>query len=285
MGAALGLAWQRLRRSQGPLLLSVVLLATGCTPVRSSAPALFLTPSITAFDVRFRPRGHKLRRLAQAPAPRPADCPTCLKGGPHRRAATRSCWRPCWGVAPRQASSKRSAGWTWLGCSAAGGLERGAPGGAGAPAAQAPGHARHTAARSAGRLRPVERLPRLPARTPGAVGRGHSPPRALCAGRPYERLRGDFARGLAFERFMLSVLREDAALPPAQRRWLSAFTQPRIEVHVGLSKPDVPGGALRGRARHRAAASPGPAPSRGDLQLQEPLPQAAQGRRREGHSC
>ncbi|KFE69443.1 hypothetical protein [Hyalangium minutum] len=57
----------------------------------------------------------------------------------------------------------------------------------------------------------------------------------------YERLRGEFARGLTFERFMISVLREDAALPQAQRRWLSAFTLPRIEVHVGLSKPGVPG--------------------------------------------
>jgi hypothetical protein len=58
----------------------------------------------------------------------------------------------------------------------------------------------------------------------------------------YERLRGEFARGLAFERLMLSLLREDAALPPAQRQWLSAFTQPRIEVHVGLSKTShVPG--------------------------------------------
>ncbi|KFE63213.1 hypothetical protein [Hyalangium minutum] len=54
-------------------------------------------------------------------------------------------------------------------------------------------------------------------------------------------MRGDFARGLAFERLMISVLREDAALPPAQRQWLSAFTLPRIEVHVGLSKPNVPG--------------------------------------------
>jgi hypothetical protein len=53
----------------------------------------------------------------------------------------------------------------------------------------------------------------------------------------YERLRGEFARGLAFERLMLTLLREDAALPQAQRQWLSAFTQPRIEVHVGLSKP------------------------------------------------
>jgi len=50
-------------------------------------------------------------------------------------------------------------------------------------------------------------------------------------------MRTAFARGLAFERLMLSLLRADAALPPAQRQWLSAFTQPRIEVHVGLSKP------------------------------------------------
>ncbi|KFE66203.1 hypothetical protein [Hyalangium minutum] len=58
---------------------------------------------------------------------------------------------------------------------------------------------------------------------------------------PYERMRGAFARGLTFERTMISLLRADAALPPAQRRWLSAFTQPRIEVHVGLSKHGVPG--------------------------------------------
>jgi len=57
----------------------------------------------------------------------------------------------------------------------------------------------------------------------------------------YELLRGDFARGLAFERLMISLLREDAALPQAQRRWLGAFTLPRIEVHVGLSKSGVPG--------------------------------------------
>jgi hypothetical protein len=57
----------------------------------------------------------------------------------------------------------------------------------------------------------------------------------------YELLRGDFARGLAFERLMISVLREDAALPQVQRRWLGAFTLPRVEVHVGLSKSGVPG--------------------------------------------
>jgi hypothetical protein len=58
---------------------------------------------------------------------------------------------------------------------------------------------------------------------------------------PYERMRGAFARGLAFERAMVAVLREDAALPLAQRRWLKGFNKPRIEVHVGVSKPGVPG--------------------------------------------
>jgi hypothetical protein len=58
---------------------------------------------------------------------------------------------------------------------------------------------------------------------------------------PYERMRGTFARGLAFERAMGGVLRADAALPRAQRRWLKGFIQPRIEIHVGVSKPGVPG--------------------------------------------
>jgi hypothetical protein len=57
----------------------------------------------------------------------------------------------------------------------------------------------------------------------------------------YERMRGLFARGLAFERAMVSVLRADAALPQAQRRWLRDFLQPRIEVHVGASKPGTAG--------------------------------------------
>jgi hypothetical protein len=57
----------------------------------------------------------------------------------------------------------------------------------------------------------------------------------------YERMRGAFARGLAFERAMVNTLRADAALPLAQRRWLKDFVQPRIETQVGVSKPGAPG--------------------------------------------
>jgi hypothetical protein len=57
----------------------------------------------------------------------------------------------------------------------------------------------------------------------------------------YERMRGAFARGLAFERAMVSLLRADAALPQAQRVWLKGFIQPRVEVHVGVSKPGITG--------------------------------------------
>ncbi|RYZ44234.1 MAG: hypothetical protein EOO71_00115 [Myxococcaceae bacterium] len=55
----------------------------------------------------------------------------------------------------------------------------------------------------------------------------------------YQRMRGEFARGLAFERNMLSLLEADAALPPAQRHWLQDFNQPRIEMHVGVMKADL----------------------------------------------
>ncbi|MFP2909422.1 hypothetical protein ACLESD_31145 [Pyxidicoccus sp. 3LFB2] len=57
----------------------------------------------------------------------------------------------------------------------------------------------------------------------------------------YEPLRGQFARGLDFERAMVARLRADAALPRAQRRWLKDFEQPRIETHVGVAKTDVAG--------------------------------------------
>ncbi|WP_224363527.1 hypothetical protein [Hyalangium versicolor] len=57
----------------------------------------------------------------------------------------------------------------------------------------------------------------------------------------YERMHGTFARGLAFERATVEVLRGDAHLPRAQRQWLQDFHQPHIETHVGLSKPGVPG--------------------------------------------
>ncbi|WP_052518066.1 hypothetical protein [Archangium violaceum] len=56
---------------------------------------------------------------------------------------------------------------------------------------------------------------------------------------PYEQLRGWFARGLTFERLMVEALRADAKLPRAQRRFLGAFNNPRIEKYVGVRKPDT----------------------------------------------
>jgi hypothetical protein len=57
----------------------------------------------------------------------------------------------------------------------------------------------------------------------------------------YERLRGRFARGLAFERDMVALLRADAALPRAQRLWLRDFVDPRIETSVGVAEKGQPG--------------------------------------------
>ncbi|WNG52056.1 hypothetical protein F0U60_54090 [Archangium minus] len=57
----------------------------------------------------------------------------------------------------------------------------------------------------------------------------------------YEQMRGLFARGLAFERAMIDLLRADADLPRAQRRFLKEFNQPRIETYVGVAKPGTPG--------------------------------------------
>jgi hypothetical protein len=54
----------------------------------------------------------------------------------------------------------------------------------------------------------------------------------------YEQLRGWFARGLAFERDMVKRLREDAAKPRAERRFLGDFDRPRIETQVGVRKPE-----------------------------------------------
>jgi hypothetical protein len=84
MNAALGEAWQRLRRSHGPLLLMGVLLANGCAPLHSSTPSLFFNPSITPWNVHSRPRGRKLRRPVQAEAPRPEDCPRVPEGWPEQ---------------------------------------------------------------------------------------------------------------------------------------------------------------------------------------------------------
>ncbi|ATB39790.1 hypothetical protein CYFUS_005238 [Cystobacter fuscus] len=54
---------------------------------------------------------------------------------------------------------------------------------------------------------------------------------------PYERMRAWFARGLAFERDMVRLLREDALKPRAERRFLGDFDRPRIETQVGVRKP------------------------------------------------
>ncbi len=53
----------------------------------------------------------------------------------------------------------------------------------------------------------------------------------------YERMWGWFARGLAFERLMVEVLRADARLPRGERRFLGNFDRPRIETYVGVWKP------------------------------------------------
>jgi len=53
----------------------------------------------------------------------------------------------------------------------------------------------------------------------------------------YERMRGGFARGMAFERDMVKLLKEDARKPRAERRFLGDFDKPRIETQVGVSKP------------------------------------------------
>ncbi|EAU62317.1 hypothetical protein [Stigmatella aurantiaca] len=55
----------------------------------------------------------------------------------------------------------------------------------------------------------------------------------------YKLVRDRYARGLAFERKMVALLKEDAARPRAQRRWLKDFDQPRIETHVGVAKADL----------------------------------------------
>ncbi|MGZ3460820.1 MAG: hypothetical protein ACXU86_20215, partial [Archangium sp.] len=52
----------------------------------------------------------------------------------------------------------------------------------------------------------------------------------------YERLRGWFARGMAFERDMVNLLREDAEKPRAERQFLGDFDKPRIETQVGVRK-------------------------------------------------
>ncbi|WP_187344892.1 hypothetical protein [Cystobacter ferrugineus] len=52
----------------------------------------------------------------------------------------------------------------------------------------------------------------------------------------YERMRGGFARGMAFERLMVERLRVDAARPRAERQFLGDFDRPCIERSVGVWK-------------------------------------------------
>ncbi|ATB30636.1 hypothetical protein MEBOL_004097 [Melittangium boletus DSM 14713] len=53
----------------------------------------------------------------------------------------------------------------------------------------------------------------------------------------YDVMWRGFARGLEFERAMVKVLRADAELPRAERRFLGDFDKPRIETYVGVRKP------------------------------------------------
>ncbi|NPC73898.1 hypothetical protein HPP05_29485 [Corallococcus exiguus] len=55
----------------------------------------------------------------------------------------------------------------------------------------------------------------------------------------YQEMFAHYARGMAFEKAMVTLLEKDAALPRAQRRWLGDFDQPRIEKHVGVMKSDL----------------------------------------------
>ncbi len=54
----------------------------------------------------------------------------------------------------------------------------------------------------------------------------------------YQQMRGLVTRGLDFERAMAEVLRADAALPRAQRRFLQDFEEPLVETYVGVWKPE-----------------------------------------------
>ncbi|OJH39021.1 hypothetical protein BON30_20415 [Cystobacter ferrugineus] len=79
-----------------------------------------------------------------------------------------------------------------------------------------------------------ERLVELEQGTKAKRGRAVEPPLQW---EGYQRMRGLVTRGLKFERAMAEVLRADAALPRAQRRFLADFHKPRVEWYVGVWKP------------------------------------------------
>ncbi len=81
----------------------------------------------------------------------------------------------------------------------------------------------------------------------------------------YERMRAWFARGMAFERTMVKLLKADAAKSRAERTFLRDFDKPRVEMQVGVRKPGtglryadvlvIEEGALGGRPRRVEAFS------------------------------
>ena len=54
----------------------------------------------------------------------------------------------------------------------------------------------------------------------------------------YQKMREVLIRGLKFERGRARLLRDDAALPQAQRHFLQDFNSPRVETYVGVRKPE-----------------------------------------------
>ncbi|OJT23809.1 hypothetical protein BO221_17725 [Archangium sp. Cb G35] len=55
----------------------------------------------------------------------------------------------------------------------------------------------------------------------------------------YQRMRDLLLRGVRFERGRAQLLRDDAALPRAQRHFLQDFDSPRVETYVGVKKPET----------------------------------------------
>ncbi|MFY0525319.1 hypothetical protein ACN28I_19970 [Archangium gephyra] len=54
----------------------------------------------------------------------------------------------------------------------------------------------------------------------------------------YQRMRELLLRGVRFERGRAQLLRDEAALPRAQRQLLQDFDSPRVETYVGVRKPE-----------------------------------------------
>jgi hypothetical protein len=79
-----------------------------------------------------------------------------------------------------------------------------------------------------------ERLADLRQGTKVRKGRALEPPLKW---EGYQQMRELWLRGLAFERDMAKLLRDDAALPRAQRRFLQDFEVPRVETYIGVRKP------------------------------------------------